>query len=446
MIRPLHGLRVELPGASLANPEATWAGWFLSGLGASVLHTSEDRARARVDGEAPPNLGVPAGVVGLAGGYLLAAAALTTFAVGDTAAPRRGDTIVIDRTDIARLIALPAVLSAVTATPLAATPGAPLPWGDGALCTDLGAGDDRDAFARLAEVVGSVDADTMAERAQEWRLPVTPYRKRRLAAAEHPLRVLTDGPAPYHRQTPVGRQILVVDLTVMWSGPLCTAALQQRGMSVVKIEPACRPDGLRFGPGEHLHRLLNAGKTRLPLDLRVARDHAAFLDLVERADLVIDNFSPRVAANLGIDRPRLLTRNPDLITVSMPAFNPGPQRDWVSYGTGVHALLGLGDDGAGGWLAPPVTYPDPLAGLAALASVLALLVGRQRGHGGRGAEVSLAAASQPLLSIPAQPWNVDQAAANLGFDALAEGWDPADGLAGLGGARSALQAPGSHHG
>ena len=96
-----------------------------------------------------------------------------------------------------------------------------------------------------------------------------------------------------------------------------------------------------------------------------------------------------MAANLGIDGAALRRVNPRSVTLGLPAFPAGPQRNWVSYGTGVHAIAGLGDvtachpdaEGSGRpvFAAPAVTYPDPLAGLGGAALALSLLHRRDAG-------------------------------------------------------------------
>jgi crotonobetainyl-CoA:carnitine CoA-transferase CaiB-like acyl-CoA transferase len=197
--------------------------------------------------------------------------------------------------------------------------------------------------------------------------------------------------------------VTVVDLTIMWSGPLATWLLHRLGARVVKVEPSCRFDGTRFSPGGRLFDALNAGKERADLDLRRTADRRAFDELVAAADLVVDNFSPRVAPNLRTTHRDLAAVNPTVLSLSLPAFPPGPQRDWVSYGTGVHAASGLGDVGgaaAVGFAAPIVTYPDALGGLTAAVAALALVVARDRGARPGHAEVALADAVAPLRAVP----------------------------------------------
>ncbi len=255
----------------------------------------------------------------------------------------------------------------------AAAPSAPVDVGLGWVCADLGAPGDADAFTRLLDVLGPGphDPEDVAERAQEWRLPVTPYR----SSGRLPRRsCLPDTDAS---RTMAG--VRVVDLTAMWAGPLATRLLAEAGAEVDTIEAACRPDGLRGTPAMFEH--LAAGKRRRDLDLRQPEARSALLDLVADAEVVVESFSPRVMPNFGLDAAALVAVNPDVLVVSMPAFAPGsPERDWVAYGTGVHAISGLGVDASGRAWAPSMTYPDPLAGLAAFAAICIARAARVRGR------------------------------------------------------------------
>ncbi|MDE0803334.1 MAG: CoA transferase, partial [Acidimicrobiales bacterium] len=173
--------------------------------------------------------------------------------------------------------------------------------------------------------------------------------------------------------------VRVVDLTAIWAGPLATHLLAEAGAEVDTIEAACRPDGLRGTPA--MFGQLAEGKRRHDLDLRRSDARATLVDLVADADVIIESFSPRVMPNFGLDAATLVAINPEILVVSMPAFAPDTvERNWVAYGTGVHASsgLGLGEDGAA-W-APSVTYPDPLAGLAAFAAICIARAASMRGR------------------------------------------------------------------
>lgn len=340
------------------------------------------------------------------------------------------------------------------------SPAPPVPVGDGAVHADL-AGPDLESFGRLRSALAarsgergvaaeglSVEpgersdqgaaAERLAAEAQFWRLPVTPYRRladaaRALAvppnrppprSAAAPSQVCGDGPtAPgngsssriraargdgaasrVRRAEPIERrrvrdQPLVVDLTALWAGPLATALLADLGAEVVKVDPAARPDGLARHRAFHHH--LNSAKQVVDLDLRDDSDRGRFEALLDRADLLIDSFSRRVMPNFGYSRPALAARWPWLAALSITAFPASaPEADWIAYGSGIHAAMGLGDRGPGRGFEPaPVAYPDALAGLAAFAAAAELLA--RDSSTPASAEVSLAAAVAPLTHLAA---------------------------------------------
>lgn len=268
-------------------------------------------------------------------------------------------------------------------------PDPPLRVGDGAVQADLGP-DDREPFARLLEVVGpDPTARQVADRAQEWRLPVVDY-VRRGNSADRPSAAILHAMAC--KNAAVGLEAaVVVDLSTLWAGPLCTRLLAEAGAEVIKVDSEVRPDGFRADPP--LYKALNEGKCEARIDVRTEAGRDELLGLVSRADAVVDSFSPRVMPNLRLTRDDLDSVRPGLITLSIPAFGPGPRRNWVAYGSGVHAALGLGEVD-GDFVAPPISYPDPLAGMAAFAVLSRALAERRPGH----IEVSLEAATAPLLA------------------------------------------------
>jgi len=297
---------------------------------------------------------------------------------------------ILDGDEVVRLVRLPQVL-----VPDSPGPRAPVRLRNGSVHVDLGP-DDEESWATLQEVLADenvTDAEDVAVRAQEWRLAVTPYR--------------TGPPSDVHSpptdadMAPLGglRGVRVIDITAMWAGPLCTRLLADAGASVTKIEPGCRLDGIRSGPGSTPDRpapmfvALNKGKDIEALDLRRREDRRRFEKLVAAADLVVDSLSQRARDNLGLSHDELAMLNPAIRTLSIPAFpSDGPQRDWVAYGTGVHAVSGCGWDGEA-FVAPEVSYPDPLAGLTAFIGALGLLAGEEPAH----TEVSLLASIAPLF-------------------------------------------------
>ena len=266
-------------------------------------------------------------------------------------------------------------------------PSEPLRWGAGALCVDLGP-DDGETWERFAEAhPNEDDPEAVATAAQQWRLPVTPYRR-------SPAVGVQGGAEPSGASQSAAVSVeaaTVVDLTSMWAGPLCTELLGRAGAEVVKVESAARPDGLA---GSAMYDELNAHKTVVDLDLRNPSERGRLDAMLESADLLVTSLSPRALANLELLPAQLGAAHPHVRTLAITAFEPGsPEADWVAYGTGVHAASGLG------WLddspqAPTYSYPDPLAGLQAACSALDQLAGAAPRH----TRVSLAGAVAPLAS------------------------------------------------
>lgn len=121
---------------------------------------------------------------------------------------------------------------------------------------------------------------------------------------------------------------------------------------------------------------MNTNKRSVTLDLGSVEGRGLFLRLIADADLVIENFSPRVMDHFGLSADVLLQANPKLVVARMPAFGlDGPWRERVGFAPtmeqigGLTWLTGLSD-------APPVTPRgacDPLAGVHAAFAVLAAL-------------------------------------------------------------------------
>lgn len=326
--------------------------------------------------------GLPAGTIRYATDVALALSAVAGY--------RAGRPVPASGLGVAAQVWLPAVLG------IDMVPGPPRPApGGGWYHADLGAPGDEASFSRLLESLpGPAPAGPLARAAQEWRLAVTDYRARPAGSPAWPF-TFADASAG----EPQGFRVL--DLTAMWAGPLATRILCDLGATVVKIEPSFRPDGFRAHP--RLWSALNHGKQVVDLDLRSPADFRQFLDLAAGCDLVIDTFSPRVMPNFGLDRIR-----GGATRISMPAFGPGPERDWVAYGTGVHAVSGLGDMGGGRFAPGAVSYADPIGGLTLALAALAAMVGRERDTSPAAVETSLAASVQPLLSGGFPPGRLEE--------------------------------------
>ncbi|MCA9502186.1 MAG: CoA transferase [Myxococcales bacterium] len=217
----------------------------------------------------------------------------------------------------------------------------------------------------------------------------------------------------------------VLDLTAFWAGPYGTYVLAGLGADVIHVESIQRPDGMRFGTmakpdmadwweyGPTFHSA-NAGKRSLTLDLTRADGVELLMRLVAVSDVVVENFSPRVMDNFGIDAARIEAANPRAIFVRMPAFGlDGPWRERVGFAQTMEQVSGLAwmtaygpDAGERAGPLTPRACADPLAGLHAAFAVLAALAHRDRT--GRGCaiesvmvETALGVAAEGILEYDA---------------------------------------------
>ncbi len=198
--------------------------------------------------------------------------------------------------------------------------------------------------------------------------------------------------------------IRILDLTHVWAGPLATRILADLGADVVKVEaPTSRgprsygratPIGGWVGgdPGDEPYNVnavfvkLQRNKKSLALNLKTPSGRNTFLELVKKADIVIENFSARAMPALGLDYSALSAANPNIIYVSMPGYGmSGPYQNRVAFGPTVEPLSGLTNVMGYGPKEPRNTamaLPDPIAALNATSAVVTALRKRQQtGHG-----------------------------------------------------------------
>jgi crotonobetainyl-CoA:carnitine CoA-transferase CaiB-like acyl-CoA transferase len=176
------------------------------------------------------------------------------------------------------------------------------------------------------------------------------------AAGEHNGKV--DWATPPERGTATSALPLngmrVVDLTAWFAGPMAAQLFGLLGADVVHVESITRMDGMRATGGSVAHRYpdwwecssmflsANTDKRDVTLDLRTPAGLAVLKDLVRRADIVIENFTPRVMGNFGLTWDALREINPQLLLVRMPAFGlDGPWRDWTGFAQTMEQVTGL---------------------------------------------------------------------------------------------------------
>ncbi|MFK0288695.1 CoA transferase [Streptomyces sp. NPDC090499] len=159
------------------------------------------------------------------------------------------------------------------------------------------------------------------------------------------------------------RDMLVVDFSALWAGPLCAHLLGLAGAEVVKVELPSRPDGARFG-SQAFYDLLHAGHRAVALDPSDRAGRTALQALVRAADVVVEASRPRALARFGLDAAAEVERG--CTWVSITAY--GRSVDRVGFGDDVAAAGGLlAFDGDGAPVFCGDAIADPLTGLTAAA-------------------------------------------------------------------------------
>jgi len=175
--------------------------------------------------------------------------------------------------------------------------------------------------------------------------------------------------------------IRVLDFTWMLAGPYSTRIMADFGAEVIKVQSKKTAKGVESNLTTYFNTW-NRNKRSVTLDMSHPEAREILLKLTERSDVLIENFSPRVMLNWGLNYEKLKEVRPALIMVSMSAMGQtGPWKDYVAFGPTLHALSGLTyltsfekDSPMGLGYA----YADSISGLYAALVVLAALEYRER--------------------------------------------------------------------
>ena len=210
--------------------------------------------------------------------------------------------------------------------------------------------------------------------------------------------------------------VKVLDLTTFWAGGYLTCYLGAFGADVVKVESIQRPDGFRYSAaypyeGEDwyersaLWQATNLNKRDITLDLTSPAGRELAHRLAAQADVVVENFSPRVVEQFGLDYRSLVALRPDVIALRMPGFGlDGPWRDWVGWAFNIESVSGM--SAATGYAdGPPCNVQgpaDPIVGVHAGVALLAALEHRRRTGEGQlievaQIEVAAAVTAEPVI-------------------------------------------------
>lgn len=215
--------------------------------------------------------------------------------------------------------------------------------------------------------------------------------------------------------------IRVADVTVVWAGPYVTQLLAEWGAEVIRVEPRTRIQPLTRGadmpppPAAALRQLAQMGMTMfsfpdfdpagdpwnrspgfnsharnklsMTADITTPEGREAFLQLIEKSDVLVENNVPETIEKANITYDVLKARNPNLIMLRMPAFGlSGPYKNYRALGTHIEGMIGhhyirsYSDETPEA--AGDVYTGDAVAGImGAFAIAMALRVRRRTGHG-----------------------------------------------------------------
>ncbi len=214
--------------------------------------------------------------------------------------------------------------------------------------------------------------------------------------------------------------VLVVDLSRALAGPHATMMLGDLGARVIKVEVPGSGDDTRgwgppfVGPADDRQSTYflsaNRNKESIALDLKSADDRELLLRLVDRADVLVENFRTGVLERLGLGIESLQERNPRLVVLSITGFgHDGPEGgragyDQIAQGeAGVMSLTGSGPDDP---QRVGVPIADLLSGMYGAYGVVAALHERDRTGRGTVVRTSLLAAVVGVHAFQGTRWTV----------------------------------------
>ncbi len=216
----------------------------------------------------------------------------------------------------------------------------------------------------------------------------------------------------------------VADCSTVLAGPFCTMLLADLGADVVKVEP---PDGdatRGWGPpwvGDEgagtrtsaYYLSVNRNKRSIRLDLRQEDGRRVLRRLIERSDVLIENFRVGAFAAMGFDDEALVRLNDRLVHLAISGYGPvGPDAqkpgyDFVAQAVGgLMSITGQPDAEGGRPVKVGVAISDIVAGLFGAVAVLAALVGRGRSEsGGPGQRIDVSILESTLAVLVNQAQN-----------------------------------------
>jgi len=211
--------------------------------------------------------------------------------------------------------------------------------------------------------------------------------------------------------------IRVLDLTRALAGPYCTLMLGDHGADVIKVEmPGTGDETREWAPpsikGISAYYLaINRNKRSVTVDLKNPDGKRVLERLVERCDVVVENFSPGTLARLGFPDERVRAINPRSVLCHISGFGQdGPGRAWPAYDLivqGMGGIMSLTGEAGGEPVMVGVPQADMVAGMFAAFAIAAALRARERSGEGQVIDATMIGGQVAMLSRQAARYFAD---------------------------------------
>ena len=208
--------------------------------------------------------------------------------------------------------------------------------------------------------------------------------------------------------------IRVIDLTRVRSGPTAVRQLADWGADVIKVEApeSVESDGA-LGASRHTSDFQNLHRNKRSITLNLKKSEAIeiLMKLVEKSDVVVENFRPDVKKRLGIDYETLKKRNPRIILASISGFGQDgpyarrPGFDQIAQGMG--GLMSITGEPGKGPMRVGIPVADLTAGLFCAMGIQTALLEREKSGIGQWVNTSLLQAQIFMLDFQASRWLCD---------------------------------------
>jgi crotonobetainyl-CoA:carnitine CoA-transferase CaiB-like acyl-CoA transferase len=203
--------------------------------------------------------------------------------------------------------------------------------------------------------------------------------------------------------------VRIVDLTRLYPGPFGTQLLGDLGAEVIKVEDKNSPDYIRFFPPTFKKEgagyiAVNRNKKSFALDLRSEKGKDLFFRLVEKSDVVVEQFRPGVLDKMGLGYDRAKAVNPAIIYCSITGFGQtGPYADIAGHDLNYMGLAGITDiigPKKGDPVIPGIQVADVAGGgLMSVIGILSALVARKNTGKGQHVDVSMFDGILPFMGM-----------------------------------------------